>query len=145
MSTLQRFSQILNSSAAASYELMVVGHTDNQPVRNPKTIAEGNFDNWYLSAHRAIAVAAALVGDGVSKGRIGVAGYADQQPIPDNTSSGGRASNRRVEIVILPTTARSHGYASSGGGAHMASQRIAPRHLDKDSVANTSSGSGLSK
>jgi len=34
------------------------GHTDNQRVSNPMTIKAGNHDNWYLSAHRAIAVAA---------------------------------------------------------------------------------------
>ena len=39
---------------------MVAGHTDNQRVSNPETIEAGHQDNWYLSAHRAITVAAEL-------------------------------------------------------------------------------------
>jgi chemotaxis protein MotB len=143
VTTLQRFASILNSSEAVGYELMVAGHTDNQRVTRQSTIDQGNFDNWYLSAHRAISVAAELVKNGVSKTRLGVAGYADQQPIASNSSSAGRAQNRRVEIVILPTHPRS-GSVANTGGADVASQRIAPRHLDKDSAV-TDPGSALSK
>ncbi len=50
---LGRFASILNSAGADGYELLVAGHTDNQPVTNERTIKAGNFDNWYLSAHRA--------------------------------------------------------------------------------------------
>ncbi len=107
ISTLQRFASILNSSEAVGYELMVAGHTDNQRVTRQATINAGNFDNWYLSSHRAISVAAELVKNGVSKARLGVAGYADQQPIASNSSEAGRSQNRRVEIVILPTHPRS--------------------------------------
>jgi len=142
METLQRFAGILDSPSAVGYELMVAGHTDNQRVTRQKTIDEGNFDNWYLSAHRAISVAAELVKDGVSKSRLGVAGYADQQPIASNTSAAGRAQNRRVEIVILPTHPRSGPVASdesSGSG------RMAPRHLDKDTEAATDQRAIMSK
>src|SRR5687768_17432416 len=34
---INSFAQILNSPSASRYELMVAGHTDNQPVRNPET------------------------------------------------------------------------------------------------------------
>lgn len=141
--TLQRFASILNSPEASSYELMVAGHTDNQRVTRQQTIDQGNFDNWYLSAHRAISVAAELVKNGVSKTRLGVAGYADQQPIASNSTEAGRAQNRRVEIVILPTHSRS-GSVASAGGADVAAQRVAPRHLDKES-ASTDEHSALSK
>jgi chemotaxis protein MotB len=103
---LEKFSTILNSPAAAGYELMVAGHTDNTPIVRKETIESGQFDNWYLSAHRAISVAAALVADGVSKKRLGVAGYADQRPIASNATEAGKAQNRRVEIIILPTPTR---------------------------------------
>jgi chemotaxis protein MotB len=135
--TLQRFAGILNSPEAAGYELMVAGHTDNQRVTRQQTIDAGNFDNWYLSSHRAIAVAAELVKNGVSKARLGVAGYADQQPIASNSTESGRAQNRRVEIVILPTHPRA-GYASNGGGSgRTSSHTAAPRHFDKDTEAAT--------
>jgi chemotaxis protein MotB len=135
--TLQRFATILNSSEAVGYELMVAGHTDNQKVTRQQTIDAGNFDNWYLSSHRAIAVAAELVKNGVSKSRLGVAGYADQQPIASNSTESGRAQNRRVEIVILPTHPRG-GFASSGGSGRLSSTpHSTPRHLDKDTEAQT--------
>jgi len=109
---IQRFAQILNSAGASGYELMVAGHTDNRPVVSKRTMDLGHFDNWYLSVHRAIAVGAELVRDGVSKSRLGVAGYADQRPIASNSSEAGRAQNRRdarcrrVDPYLLKLLAR---------------------------------------
>jgi chemotaxis protein MotB len=134
--TLQRFAEILNSPAAIGYELMVAGHTDNRRITRQATIDAGNFDNWYLSAHRAISVAAELVKNGVSKTRLGVAGYADQQPIASNSTESGRAQNRRVEVVILPTHAGSR-VAESTGGEETSSERSVPRHIEKDMEAAT--------
>jgi chemotaxis protein MotB len=119
---LKRFSAILNSPAAASYELMVAGHTDSTPVSNPATIKAGHKDNWYLSSHRAITVASAMVGDGVNRHRLGVAGYADERPIASNATESGKAQNRRVEVLILPTTVH-------GGSPSVAS--ASPNHAKK--------------
>jgi chemotaxis protein MotB len=99
---LKKVAQILNSSSVASYELLVVGHTDNVPVSQPRTIQAGHKDNWYLSAHRAITVGAELRKDGIATNRMGVAGYADQRPVASNATEAGKAQNRRVEIMILP-------------------------------------------
>jgi chemotaxis protein MotB len=110
---ITRFAQILNSSSASSYELLVAGHTDNTRVSNPRTIQAGHKDNWYLSAHRAISVAQELIGQGTNSQRLGVVGYADQRPIASNVSESGKQQNRRVEVLILPTTVR--------GGGNMAS------------------------
>src|SRR5688572_20946614 len=103
-----RFSQILNG-AAAGYGLMVAGHTDNTRVVNPQTIQAGHKDNWYLSAHRAISVGSALQSQRVSPQRIGVTGYADHRPVASNASESGKSQNRRVEVLILPSTVRSGG------------------------------------
>lgn len=103
---IAKFATILNSAAAANYELMVAGHTDNQPVVNPQTKAAGHHDNWYLSAHRAISVGREMITQRVSSNRLGVGGYADQRPIASNSSAAGQAQNRRVEILILPTQVR---------------------------------------
>lgn len=103
---LRRFSQILESSSADHYELLVAGHTDNVPVHNPATIRQGNKDNWYLSANRAIGVAHQLLADGVKARRLGVVGYADERPIASNSTAAGRAQNRRVEVLILPSSPR---------------------------------------
>ena len=100
---LTKFAGILNSGLASQYELLVAGHTDAQPVSNPATIQRGHKDNWYLSAHRAITVGEALVSQKVNAGRLGVVGYADQRPVASNGTDAGRAQNRRVEVLILPT------------------------------------------
>lgn len=103
---LTKFAAILNSPAAANYELLVAGHTDATPVSNPETVRKGHKNNWYLSAHRAISVGEVLVGDKVNPQRLGVVGYADQRPAASNGTEAGRASNRRVEVLILPTQVR---------------------------------------
>jgi chemotaxis protein MotB len=103
---IDRFAQILNSPAAAQYELMVAGHTDNTPVSNPETKRKGHHDNWFLSAHRAISVADALMDQRVAPNRVAVVGYADQRPVAANVDARGKAANRRVEVLILPTTVK---------------------------------------
>jgi flagellar motor protein MotB len=108
-SVLTKFATILNSGGAEGYELLVAGHTDSTPVTNKRTIEKGNFNNWYLSAHRAISVATELTLDGVSGKRLGVVGYADERPVASNATEAGKAQNRRVEVLILPTSARSSG------------------------------------
>ena len=110
---LGRFASILNSSGADGYELLVAGHTDSTPVTNPLTIRKGNPDNWYLSAHRAISVGRELIMDGVSASRMGVVGYADKRPVASNSSESGKAQNRRVEVLILPTTIHSPAVATT--------------------------------
>ena len=133
IAAIQKFASILNSSGASGYELMVAGHTDNAPVVKQTTKDQGNYDNWYLSTHRAIAVAAELVKTGVSSSRLGVAGYADKRPIASNSSEAGKQQNRRVEVLILPTSVRS---PVSGNTASTASHRTAPRStpMNKDSA-----------
>jgi chemotaxis protein MotB len=110
---LTRFSAILNSPAASGYELLIAGHTDNTRVSNPATIQAGHKNNWYLSAHRAITVSEVMFAHNINPQRIGVVGYADQHPVASNGSESGRAQNRRVEVLILPTTVRSTGMAST--------------------------------
>ncbi len=109
---IDRFATILNSPVARSYQLRIEGHTDNVKGFSANTIAKGHKDNWYLSSHRAISVAQGLMGQGIDAGRIGVLGYADQQPAASNASAAGRAQNRRVEVLILPQTVAKGGQAS---------------------------------
>ena len=88
---LTRFASILNSSGADGYELLVAGHTDSTPVTSKNSFAHGHFNNWYLSAHRAIAVGDVLIADGVNSKRMGMLGYADKRPIASNTTESGKA------------------------------------------------------
>ncbi|WP_298444279.1 OmpA family protein [uncultured Ferrimonas sp.] len=74
--------------------LEVTGHTDST----------GGADlNQRLSIARAEAVAAELTRQGVSSYRISTAGYGPLRPIASNDSAAGRAQNRRVEILLIPT------------------------------------------
>jgi outer membrane protein OmpA-like peptidoglycan-associated protein len=56
--------------------------------------------NEDLSQRRADAVKAALINRGVQPSRIGTEGYGKAYPVANNTDSGGRQLNRRVEVVI---------------------------------------------
>src|SRR5690606_5942579 len=70
-------------------ELSVNGHTDDT----------GDADhNLALSRDRARAVVDAIVGQGIDSGRLVSEGFGQTQPIADNATEAGRASNRRVEL-----------------------------------------------
>jgi chemotaxis protein MotB len=140
-----RFAQILNSEAAKGYELMVAGHTDNTPVSNPATKAR-HPDNWYLSSHRAISVGDELIKHQVGPQRIAVVGYGDQRPIASNTTTAGKAQNRRVEVLILPSTVRSSvaGKTNTATPTGSNSKKPAPG-LNKDTSVSAPTGPALNK
>ena len=73
------------------------GHTDAIPIHTVRF-----HSNWDLSAARAIAVLNLLTTRfSIPVQRLAVAGYAETIPIAANDTEEGRASNRRVDIVIL--------------------------------------------
>lgn len=98
LSALNQLAPILNSSAANAFEVVVVGHTDNVPIRKS---AAKHPTNIHLSAHRAIAVRDALHKDGVQATRFLIAGYGEFRPIVANGANGA-AQNRRVDIYLMP-------------------------------------------
>jgi len=132
-----KFAQILNSEAAKGYELMVAGHTDNTPVNNPATKAQ-HRDNWYLSSHRAISVGEELMKHQINPQRVAVVGYADLRPIAPNTTVAGKAQNRRVEVLILPSTVRSNAVAGgSNSTPRTSNSKRKAAEMNKDAVAPT--------
>lgn len=98
---LNSLADIINSSAAAEFDILVVGHTDDQPIRRA---AAKHPTNWHLSVHRAIGVEKILAEAGVSEFRLAVMGMGEFQPLePNPADKSGNAKNRRVEIYIVPT------------------------------------------
>ena len=74
---------------------MIEGYTDS--VGSDST-------NLALSARRADAVKAALLGMGVNSSQVAAQGYGETHPVAGNESSSGRQMNRRVEIVLSDDT-----------------------------------------
>ena len=75
--------------------IAVEGHTDDFAVQG------GTFDsNWSLAAARANAVTRFLLDQGFAPDRLQSVSYADTRPVADNSTTDGRAANRRVELQI---------------------------------------------
>jgi outer membrane protein OmpA-like peptidoglycan-associated protein len=74
--------------------VQVIGHTDD---------VGATAYNQALSERRAAAVATILTSNGVETWRVQPVGRGYHQPVASNDTPGGRAQNRRVEIVITPT------------------------------------------
>ena len=77
-------------------QISIEGHTDNIDIRT--TLYPSN---WALSSARALSVAHELLRyEEIPNERFVVVGHADTLPVTSNETPEGRASNRRVEIVI---------------------------------------------
>jgi chemotaxis protein MotB len=80
-------------------EFMVEGHTDNVEYKGGGLV----LDNWDLSVKRATSVVRILQKQyGLDPAKMAAAGRGEYNPVSDNTTKEGRASNRRTRIVILP-------------------------------------------
>jgi K(+)-stimulated pyrophosphate-energized sodium pump len=86
---LKAFAGALPSEPSA--RVTVNGYTDN--VGNAAA-------NMRLSQKRANAVEAGLVGMGIPADRLSTQGFGEENPVADNTTAEGRASNRRVSITV---------------------------------------------
>lgn len=92
--TLEAIAQALNQVPG---KVVIVGHTDDQPVRSLQFA-----DNFELSRERAVAVASLLKGTLANFGRVEWVGVGATEPryLPPDTSAN-RARNRRVEIISV--------------------------------------------
>lgn len=96
---LVEIGKILNQPIINSSYIRVEGHTDNIPISTYEYKS-----NWDLSVIRAANVAQVLISQsGIKPQRISATGYGEYRPRMDNTSEAGRASNRRVDILIMNT------------------------------------------
>jgi chemotaxis protein MotB len=77
-------------------DVFVEGHTDDVPL------SRGGYTNWNLSTDRAVAVVTLMAQQhGLGQERLGAAGYAEHRPLVPNDSNEHRATNRRVDILIV--------------------------------------------
>jgi type VI secretion system protein ImpK len=86
--------QIAAMARAHGGQLLVLGYTDATSRHADPA------GNQALSQRRADAVAARLVHEGVDASHVRALGRASADPLGDNATAGGRARNRRVEIVL---------------------------------------------
>ncbi|MBR0650317.1 type VI secretion system protein TssL [Roseomonas terrae] len=93
---LQRIGEGLRTESG---RVMVIGHSDNQPIRTVRF--PSNFHLSQARAEAASAIISAATGD---TGRFTVEGRADAEPIADNRTADGREENRRIEVVLLRGT-----------------------------------------
>ena len=78
-------------------EVLIEGHTDNVPYHGGVLL-----DNWDLSVKRATAIVRILQKNGVDAEQITAAGRSKYLPVAENTTTTGRAKNRRIEIILAP-------------------------------------------
>jgi outer membrane protein OmpA-like peptidoglycan-associated protein len=87
---LNKLAKIMNEDYP-EIKMNIAGHTDNtgKPEKNQA-----------LSTARAESVKNYLVSKGVSESRLTATGFGQDQPIADNTTTAGKAKNRRVEFKV---------------------------------------------
>lgn len=71
--------------------LVISGHTDS---------VGGYAYNQSLSERRAASVRKFMITHGCDANKLSIKGYGESKPIADNSTSDGRATNRRVEMTV---------------------------------------------
>ncbi|MFC0236137.1 MAG: flagellar motor protein MotB [Bacillota bacterium] len=79
-------------------DIIIGGHTDNVPIHN------NDFrSNWELSMQRSLHVLDVVLSNkDLDPARFSIKAYGEHKPLESNSTSEGRAKNRRVEFLILP-------------------------------------------
>ena len=97
---IERFNPIIGRIATALNDepgkVIIVGHSDNIPIRSSRFPS-----NMHLSLARAKSVMNSMAGSIDEKDRLSAEGRADAEPIADNGTREGRATNRRIEVVLV--------------------------------------------
>ena len=92
---LGKLADVLNVNPDITVD--IEGHTDSIPIR-------GRYkDNWDLSTARANSIVRILTQDyKVDPVRVIASGHSQYDPVQSNSTSEGRALNRRTEIILSP-------------------------------------------
>jgi type VI secretion system protein ImpK len=96
----EAFEEPLKRVAAALNEVagpvVIAGHSDNQPISTARFPS-----NAHLSLARADAVKTFLASQLTDGARLTSEGRAEKEPIAPNDTAEGRATNRRIEIILV--------------------------------------------
>jgi len=93
---LKSLATVLNSSE--DFTVAIEGHTDDVPIKT-----RVYTDNWDLSTARATSVVRILtIDNGFDSDRITASGKSHFHPLSVNTTTEGRADNRRTEVILTP-------------------------------------------
>ena len=94
---LKNLAKVLEQNA--DINIMVEGHTDNQPMKGSGDIK----DNWDLSVMRATSVTKIILTNAtIDAKRITAAGRGEFFPIDPANTNEARKKNRRTEIILTP-------------------------------------------
>lgn len=99
--------RIADALAQVSGNVLVTGHTDNQPLAHSARFPS----NWHLSEERARTVRDLLVSRKVAPERIRAEGRAEAEPAASNDTPANRALNRRVEVTLYIGRGNEAGFA----------------------------------
>lgn len=79
--------------------VLIEGHTDNDPYRGSEFVS----GNWDLSAKRATSIVKILEENkAIKRDNLTAAGRGEYAPIATNESNDGKATNRRIEVILTP-------------------------------------------
>jgi chemotaxis protein MotB len=102
--TIEQIAEVLRD---IPNNVLLIGHADTIPVHNRRF-----RNNWDLSMARSQKILELLSSRyGIPESRLSIASYGPYRPAAPNDTEDGRASNRRVEIVILDETASENSQA----------------------------------
>lgn len=79
--------------------VLIEGHTDSDAYKGGGAIE----NNWDLSTRRSTAVVQILLkNNAINPKRITAAGRSQYAPVADNSTTEGKAKNRRIEVILTP-------------------------------------------
>lgn len=79
--------------------VLIEGHTDDVPYRGNGPLQ----DNWDLSTKRATSIVRILLGNSqIDPASLTAAGKGQFVPVAPNSTTSGKAKNRRIEVVLTP-------------------------------------------
>lgn len=90
---LSRVARALNETSG---KVIVAGHSDSSPINSARFKS-----NQALSLARAESVRKTIAPDMKDPSRLKAEGRSDKEPIASNSTREGRATNRRIEIVLM--------------------------------------------